>query len=362
MFLTAYNLPHYLISKGIISAQSVVDGDLVVTEAGRRNRNFKIIRRKHPGLFVKQVKTSDAQAATTLRREAAFYRVVASDVKYSGIRDFVPVFVNYDERRHSLTINLVGDSETVGERILREGGYRDDTAQMLGQVLGRIHSQGIGLAADPGFKSLLTWQPPWPLTLDQSGYGFLDSMGAVGPHLSAAIRQHPTLQPMLTSLRSMWRYDSLIHGDMKWDNCLVTNATPPQLTIVDWELVDMGDGAWDVAAVFKEYVIAALLSVSNRDWAVAHNQPAPQLVTLQAMQPAARAFWQAYVEARRLPDAAVYLDRAVRLTGARMMIAILEYLFTSSELGSFGGNLLQTGVNILQSPQLAAAQLLGTQV
>ena len=90
-------------------------------------------------------------------------------MKYSAIRDVVPAIVDYDERRHSLTINLVGDSETVGERILREGGYHEDTAQMLGQVLGRIHSQGIGLAADPGFKSLLTWQPPWPLTLDQTG-------------------------------------------------------------------------------------------------------------------------------------------------------------------------------------------------
>ena len=66
MFLTAYNLPHYLMSKGLISAQSVVDGDFVLAEAGRRNRNFKVMRRQQPGLFVKQIKSMEAQAITTI--------------------------------------------------------------------------------------------------------------------------------------------------------------------------------------------------------------------------------------------------------------------------------------------------------
>ena len=362
MYLTAYNLPHYLISKGIISVQSVVDGDFSVAEAGRRNRNFKVIRRKAPGLFVKQIKTSEAQAVTTLRREAIFYRVVASNPKYSAIRSVIPTIVDHDERRHSLTMNLVGDSESVVERISREGPYGEDIGRILGRTLGQIHSQGLDVAADPGLSGLFTGQPPWPFTLDQTGYGFLESMGAaIGSQLAVAIRQHPTLQPMLTAIRSMWQYDSLIHGDMKWDNCMIANATPPQLTIVDWELVDIGDGAWDVAAIFKEYIMSALNSASIREAMMAQNLPAPPLVSLHALQPAIRAFWQTYVAARRLPDATVYLDRAVRFTAARMLVAVLEYLFTSTELGSLGATLLQTCANILQFPQLAAIQLLGSQ-
>jgi hypothetical protein len=37
MYLTADNLAHYLISSGLISATSVVDGDYTVVETGRRN-------------------------------------------------------------------------------------------------------------------------------------------------------------------------------------------------------------------------------------------------------------------------------------------------------------------------------------
>jgi len=99
MFITAYNLPHYLISKGIVTAKSVIDGDFVVAEAGRRNRNFKIMRRKHPGLFLKQIKSSEQQAVATLQREAAFYRFIASNPAYASIRDVVPRFVDFDERR-----------------------------------------------------------------------------------------------------------------------------------------------------------------------------------------------------------------------------------------------------------------------
>ncbi len=121
MFLTAYNLPHYLISKGLITAQSVVDGDFTVAEAGRRNRNFKILRRKQPGLFVKQVKTNEAQAVTTVQREAAFYRIVQGDPKYAAIAGLIPKFIDYEPARHSLTLSLTENAESMAEYHRRQG-------------------------------------------------------------------------------------------------------------------------------------------------------------------------------------------------------------------------------------------------
>ena len=48
MFLTAYNLAHYLTAKGLITMRSVVDGDFILSEAGRRNRNFKVAAASTP--------------------------------------------------------------------------------------------------------------------------------------------------------------------------------------------------------------------------------------------------------------------------------------------------------------------------
>ena len=358
MFLTAYNLPHYLISTGIVTADSVVDGDFALAEVGRRNRNFKILRRKHPGIFFKQIKSVEDQAIATLRREAAFYKAVRSNPRYAGIRELVPQFVSYDERRHALAVDLINDAESIAERHLKEGTYREDIARDLGRALGNIHEVGTALATDQALSTLFTYQMPWPLLLDQIGYTFLDNMGAIGPALAGGIRELPVLQSLLSALRPYWQYDSLIHGDMKWDNCMVRNsgAGTDHLTIVDWELADIGDGAWDVAGIFKEYVMAVVVSAHNQETLAAQQQTASPIY-LEQLRPSLCAFWQAYSESRRLPDAATYLDRAIRLTGARVVSAVLEYLYTSPQLGTLGARILKTSVNILEAPQVAASQL-----
>src|SRR4029078_6672171 len=177
-----------------------------------------------------------------------------------------------------------------------------------------------------------TYQLAWPLMFDQSGYQMLDSFGPVGPALAAGIRQTPRLQPLLSALRIEWRFDSLIHNDMKWDNCLLKIQTdgPPELTIVDGEVPCIGDGPWDVGTIFKKYIMAAILNASYRETAGAQNYPAPAAITLESLQPSIRAFWKAYAGARGLSGQEEHMTllRAVRLTAGRMIVAVLEYLGT----------------------------------
>ncbi len=365
MFLTAYNLPHYLMAKGLISAQSVVEGDFMLAEAGRRNRNFKVVRRKQPGLFVKQIKSTEAQAISTIEREAAFYRAVHSDPRYAAIAQMIPKFVDYEPPRHALTLGLTENAESISEHHVRQAQIPENTARLIGKALGIAHSHGPTMVADPATRALFPYQAPWPMTLEQTGFSFLDNFPPIGPQLSASIRQSPKLLPMLSALRPLWQYDSLIHGDMKWDNCLLSSRDGVELnlTIVDWELADIGDGAWDVATIFKEYLVAAILNNSARQAAAAQNQPAPGAQTLETMQPSIRAFWKAYAAARGLgADTGRYLDRAVRYTAARMIIAVLEYLNASPQFSALGPSMLQTAVSLLEAPQMAAMQMIGVPV
>jgi len=366
MFLTAYNVPHYLMSRGLISADSVVAGDFALAEAGRRNRNFKIIRRTRPGLFLKQIKTTEQQAIATIQREAAFYRAVETDPKYAAIRKLIPRYVDFDAARNALTLGLAENTESMAEQHAREGRYPESSAQMLGCALGVAHSHGPAIIADPALRPVFPCQTPWPLTLDQTGYSFLDGFGPVGAQLARAIQQFPTLQPKLSALRPYWLYDSLIHGDMKWDNCLVSRRPggESEVTVVDWELADIGDGAWDVASIFKEYIVATILQANARQ---AAGMQAPQLFTahtIETLQPSIRAFWKAYITARSFTaeQARAYLDRAVCFTAGRMMIAVLEYLAASPQYGALIPSMLQAGVNLLDAPQMAAVQLIGIEV
>ena len=352
------NLPHYLVSSGLLPVSSLVDGDLMVAETGRRNRNFKVIRSQNRGLFLKQIKSSEQQAITTLHREASFYRLLRDNPAYSKLRAITPKFVKYDEARRVVVLSLVEGTETLNERNTREQ-YPETCAEALGKSLATIHSHAVTMSNDQDAKALLGCQLPWPLLLEQTGTAFLDSLAPIGPALSQGIVRQPGLVQLLSALRGEWQYDSVVHGDMKWDNCLV-NSNPDgslHLTVVDWELFDLGYGAWDVAGVFKEYVMLLLYlgSQNNAGTSVGNIQFA-----LRAIQNSALKFWNSYVHTRNLAYPQQYLEQAMKLTGARMVIGVLEYLFGVSQLGYFGETMLETSRNLLQSPMLAGAQLLGT--
>ena len=366
MFLTAYNLPHYLMSKGLVSTESVVAGDFILAETGRRNRNFKIMRRTQPGLFVKQIKTTEQQAITTLQREAAFYRAVHTDPRYARIRTLIPRYIDSDPSRHALTLSLTENAMSMAEHHMREAAYPESTAQMLGWALGLVHSHGPEMLRDPAMRAVFPCQIPWPLTLDQTGYSFLDAFGSVGAQLSRAIQQFPTLQPKLSALRPHWQYDSILHGDMKWDNCLVSRRADGQLdvTIVDWELADIGDGAWDVASIFKEYLVITIFHSNAHQYSGAQTPQGFSAQTIETLQPSIRAFWQAYTAVRSFTpeQARAYLDRAIRFTAGRLIVGVLEYLAASPQYGALIPTMLQTGVNMLEAPQIAAAQMIGAQI
>ncbi len=51
MVLNSSNIVHYLLERGLVTGQQIVDGDYMVVEAPRRNRNFKIVKRDQTGLF-----------------------------------------------------------------------------------------------------------------------------------------------------------------------------------------------------------------------------------------------------------------------------------------------------------------------
>ena len=341
MFLTAYNLSHFLMSKGLLTARSLVDGDFSVSEAGRRNRNFKVRRGQQPGFFIKQVKVLDQQATTTLQREAAFYRAVHQDPKYAALRNMMPQFVDYEPRRHAVTLALTDNAESLAEKQQREGVYEPGVLAQLGSALATVHMHGPAMAADPATRGMFPYQVPWTFHLEQSGFNFVEAMGAIGPRLGPAIREFPALQPRLSALRSSWSCDCLIHGDMKFDNCLYRSG---QLVVVDWELADIGDGAWDIASIFKDLICACLLTSRGMD----------------TVQPAMRALWQAYRETRHMPlNELAFLDKCVAYTAPRMILAVLEYLWNSPQMTPLGTSMLQTANFILESPQVARFQMLG---
>lgn len=359
MHLTVANLAHFLISRGLLSPDAVFAGDLVILDASRRNRNFKVIRSAGPGLFVKQMRDMQQDAVLTLRREAACYERARDDPALSRL---MPRLINYDPARHLMIVELLPDAESLADRHAREKTFPAEIGQMLGEGLGLYHARAASILENEAMRSLFARQVPVVLTWQSGGHAALGQYGRIGPALSAIVQQHPEFQTLLDAIGAEWRYDSLIHGDMKWDNVLVfpTPGGGLDFRIVDWEMADLGDADWDVGAVLQSFLTVWILSMP-----IASGLPPERYVSMAAqpiepMRPVLRAFWEAYAATRGFAEAERQpaLERSMRFGAARLVWAAFEQRLYAAQLDPAAMALLQVSLNILKNPAQAVADLL----
>src|SRR5215475_4720191 len=113
MVLTTQNIVHYLLERGLLSRESVVDGDLWIVETTRRNRNYKVIRRQAPGYFVKQVQNVDQQAIASLRCESSCYWLAKNDPAFAALSPLLPGYHDFDAAANVLILDLLDGSESL---------------------------------------------------------------------------------------------------------------------------------------------------------------------------------------------------------------------------------------------------------
>jgi hypothetical protein len=358
VYLTATSLPDYLTGRGLVDLDSIVGGDFAIIEAGRRNRNFKVHRGPRPGLFIKQVSnTATLEPVATLQREAAFYALVRARPDLGLLGRMAPRLVDYDPARLCLIVELVRDGESFAEYHHRVGGFPDSPAALLGRGMAAYHALPRETLLALAGSRVLPLQLPWILNLHPATLAPLGQFATIGPMLIEALRPHPALLRTLLALRLEWMFDSVVHGDMKWDNLLIDEAddAEPELRVVDWELVDLGDAAWDAGAALAAYIAYAMLPLAETadPVALARNR-------LTEMRPAIRSFWTAYAANRALGAIArAYLERCLRFAAARLALTVFEFLYGAPQMNPALVAMLQAGEAIAADPSKAASEWMG---
>jgi Ser/Thr protein kinase RdoA (MazF antagonist) len=365
MILSRSNVVHYLIEQGLISLESAVDGDLMVLDASRRNRNFKIIRRSSQGYFVKQIQNWDPQTVATLASEATCYRLARSGSEFAALAELVPRDFLYDTQRHVLVTELLGGGESLSDHHRRTNGFPLEPARLLGAYFGRLHREESAPPAQHPELAGFRRQPAWILFTHQHGAQLFSALSAANAQLLNIIQSYPEFQRTLDELRQEWRADRLIHGDVKWDNCVVYPAGSGNgalaLKVVDWELADIGDARWDLGALLQAYIAFWVFSMR-----ISGDMPPAQYADtaqypIERMQPSIRALWQGYIAARGLDRlaAADLLTISMKFGAARMIQSAYEAIQFSPQISPHALCLLQVSFNILREPREAVITLLG---
>jgi thiamine kinase-like enzyme len=364
MILSRSNVVHYLAEQGLLASESIVEGDLMVADASRRNRNFKVIRRTQPGYFVKQIQIWDPQTVATLGAEATCYRLARSASEFAPLAALVPRDFLYDMQRHVLVTELLPDGESLSDHHRRLNAFPPEPARLIGALFGRLHREPMPSLEGRPEAAAFRRQPPWILSAHQHGTNLFEALSGGNAQLLQIVQSYPDFQRTLDELRADLRADRLTHGDVKWDNCVAYRAPGNgalAAKVVDWELADIGDAAWDLGALLQAYISFWVLSMRMSAGMLPAQMADTAFYPIETMRPSIRAFWQAYVEARELDGAAAQalLIRSVRYGAARMIQTAYETMQYAPQISPNALGLLQVSFNVLKDPKQAVTHLLG---
>lgn len=179
---------------------------------------------------VKRQRKDTWEKGRDLAAELLAYRLASWT---DALADALPQAVLVDERRQVLVLFAAGQSPLAPTPSL---------AWSLGKLTAGWHKATAGLplpvTASAGILRLPTTDPDdWGLRAHAAR------------RLGERIAADPLLSGLLEAGAAAWRPECLVHGDLKWDNCLVEAN---RVRVIDWELSGLGDPAWDVSCVIAE--------------------------------------------------------------------------------------------------------------
>jgi Ser/Thr protein kinase RdoA (MazF antagonist) len=343
------DIAQYLLSLGLVKPRVVVEEDFTVVDASRRNCVFLAATRAGPTYVVKQ---ATPQSAGTLAHEAAVLRVLAGTRELAGR---VPTVVRHEPGAARLVLSTpVGGRDWSSHH--DAGRFPRIPARLLGRMLAALH----GLPADrveeppPGLDRM------WGLSLPEPSYELLLDLSAGARDLVGRLQASRELCRRLEELRDAGSDGALVHGDLRWDNCLALAAPGSRrrtrVLLVDWELAGPGAAGFDVGTVLAEYLRVWVGSIPIVEPGDPGRLVALARHPLRRMQPAMEAFWSAYRLASWRPPT---LRRVVELAAVRLLQTAVERAQGLATPSAHVVTLVQVADNMLRHPEDAAANLLG---
>ena len=324
-----------LVRRGLIDKTELVDGGVTVVDSTSRHRNSQVIRKTGGGYFVKEAIPTQAMSVQTLMREASTYAIVQhGDGPLASLAAIMPRFHVWDPQQRLLILELLPSAETLGAQIRRTNTFSPDFAADFGRALASYHGHAAGSLTSSALGHLFPRSVPWALTVPQQGTDASPGLSGANTQMFSIIRRYPNFPARLDALQKTWRRDTLIHGDLKFENLMLSYADGPEspagIRVVDWEVADVGDPRWDVGSMLQSWLTYWIFSMPSDGSVTDPEQLAARAqYPSEAMRPAIHAFWRAYAQTMQVGDGAAreLLDTCISFGAARMVQTVFESMY-----------------------------------
>lgn len=355
-----------LLAEGLLEVAAVVDGDFRLQAASRRHVSFRCERRLGSGYLIKQADPNLEDGPETLATEADFYALCNVEPRLCELGRHLPRIHSWNPEAQRLITELLADYRTLWQSRGSEldPAELEESVSALAAVLALLHRtfRDPDLAANPRLAQLSV-KAPSILALPRPGIQLLRHLSAGQRQLLGVVQSEAWPSASLDRLRREWRPETLIHGDIRADNVLVPRiaGVEPRLVLVDWELVQWGDPAWDLAGALQDLLGFWIRSLPGTPGLSPEERAARAETPLPRVQPLFRALRDAYREAAEISEAEVeaLLSRAVELSAARLLQTVYEYGAGQDALPDSAVLALQIATNVLRDPAGATVHLYG---
>lgn len=364
MLLSGFNLVHYLLDKGFITYDTFMNEPFFIHMASSRNMGFVVNREGSESLFVKQVRAFDKERTETLRTEATCYWLANHEEEYANLKKFLPRFRHYDYLNHILIIDWLKDSQDLQQFYSQNRVFPPEIARQLASLLASYHKDIFRTIEKGQSKQLFRNAIPGAFLMFGNQLPYMQPRNKAEEEMQQLIRQEDHFTEAIASLQASYEFSSLIHGDIKPNNFLINRDCLEtghfDLRLIDWELADLGDPCWDVAALFQGYLLLWVLSVGAKEQAT-ERPNAFQGVELEEMQPSIQEFWVAYCDQMKFEEEEVEarLIKATRYCGVKLLHSCYESAVHAQQLSPDNARMLQLSFNMLQNPMDATDTLFG---
>jgi Ser/Thr protein kinase RdoA (MazF antagonist) len=282
--------------------------------------------------------------------------------------EVLPRLVFHDPDRSLFALQLLPAATPLWERFWAAGpeAFPYATGREIGRVLGVVHRtfRDPAVLTAPAL-AWLTPAVPSVMTAHKPGPEVLATISPANYQALRILQTQGQFGESLERLREAWLPETVIHGDVKSDNILVSPPAVPEagretIRLVDWELVQRGDPAWDVAGVFQDAVLFWIHSMPPGAADVS-GMVASAGFRWGILQAYLRSFWQGYRQTSGLTadEENAALLRAVAFSGARLVQTAYEVGQASDTLPAPSVLLLQVSANLLADAESAQLQFYG---
>jgi hypothetical protein len=347
-----------LLKRRLLTERQFVDGALYVSDVSRRNTNFRIVPEDGLGFFVKQ--GIGPEKARTVNHEAFVYRTLHG----TAFRNYLPRLCYFDTRRCLLVLTAERSARNLNEHHHVTRRFSTRVAAAVGRSTAVLHSIPLSEFSESQRPRLSIARLPFAFHLHRPDMVLFENASQGCLNFVRLLQEAEELCFRIDLMKREWRDETLIHNDLRWDNCILywlPHTRQPALMLVDWELARIGDPAWDIGTVLAEYVACWVRSARISGALPLDVVVARAVYPLERMKPAMEAFRLSYKRTRHLPDEAAGRTflRATQFAGVRLVQTAFERLQRSMTVTAEAVTLMQLALNILQRPQEAGIVLFG---